>query len=243
VNDLQARRVKERGLRVLRVKRPAAHIAAARAPHDDGGGEARAVARRRDIIREHVVGARHKVDELHLCHRPHAHVRRAGRRSDDRGFGDRRVDHALGAEPLREAFRDLERAAVQAHVLPQNEDAVVALHLLPQPLAQRLVIGDFGHQRLRIQRRSAARGFACTPAPPRARSTASFVAWYTASTSLPSTVAAAMPYPFALSAKSLTANCCSGGVEYAQRLYSAITTRGHRCTAAKFSPSWNVPVE
>src|SRR5438445_3502923 len=73
------------------------------------------------------------------------------------------VDHALGAEALREPLRDLERAAVQAHILPQYENAVVALHFLPQPLAQRLEIGDFGHQRFRNQSRSAARGFAYTP--------------------------------------------------------------------------------
>src|SRR5205823_2678256 len=35
-----------------------------------------------------------------------------------------------------------------------------------------------------------------------------------------------MPYPFAFSARSFTANCFSGGVEYAQRLYSAITPSG-----------------
>src|SRR5205809_1150101 len=83
----------------------------------------------------------------------------------------------------------------------------------------------------------------CTPLPRRARSTACFVAVYTASTSLPSTVTVGMPYPLAFSARFVTANCFSGGVEYAQWLYSPITTSGQRCTAAKLSPSWNVPVE
>src|ERR1051325_8682378 len=82
-----------------------------------------------------------------------------------------------------------------------------------------------------------------TPWPARARSTANLVASYTASTSFPSTVTPGTPYAFAFSARSLTANCFSGGVEYAQRLYSAITTRGTRCTAAKLRPSWKVPVD
>src|SRR2546426_1148824 len=47
----------------------------------------------------------------------------------------------------------------------------------------------------------------CTPPPLRARSTADLVASYTASTSLPSTVTAEIPYPFAFSARSCTANC------------------------------------
>src|SRR5204863_283204 len=83
-----------------------------------------------------VVGARNEVDELHLGHGPQAHVRRAGRGADDRRFRDRRVDHALLAELLREPFGDLEGTAVCPDVLTKNEDAGVALHLLPQPLSQ-----------------------------------------------------------------------------------------------------------
>ena len=48
-----------------------------------------------------------------------------------------RVEQALG---------DLERAAVRADVLAEAEDVRVALHLLEERLADRLEIGDLGHQ-------------------------------------------------------------------------------------------------
>ena len=60
--------------------------------------------------------------------------RRADRHADDRLLGDRRVHHALGAEALDEALRDLEGAAVDADVLAEHEDALVALHLFPERL-------------------------------------------------------------------------------------------------------------
>jgi hypothetical protein len=82
---------------------------------------------------------------------------------DDRRFRDRRVDHAGFAESLLEALGDLERAAIRADVLAQHEDAIVALHLLPQALAQRLEKGDFGHHNPRNQSRGAASGYAYTP--------------------------------------------------------------------------------
>src|SRR6185503_16684230 len=75
-----------------------------------------------------------------------AHVRRARRRADDRRFGNRRVDHARLAEPFGEAVGDLERAAVGADVFAEDEDALVALHLFPHPLAQGFEERDFGHQ-------------------------------------------------------------------------------------------------
>src|SRR5207244_12029752 len=95
---------------------------------------------------------------------PHPHVRGARCGADDRRLRDRRVDHPLLAELLGEAFRDLERPTVAPHVFAQDEDALVALHLLPQPLAQRLEIGDFGHHTLRNHSRSAAGGSPYTSA-------------------------------------------------------------------------------
>ena len=59
---------------------------------------------------------------------------------------DRRVDHARLAELRQQPFGDLERAAVRADVLAEAEDVRVALHLLEQRLANRLEIGDLGHQ-------------------------------------------------------------------------------------------------
>ena len=83
IDDLEARRVDEGRFGILRVERTAAHVAAARPAHHHRTRQERAVARRGDVVREHVVGAGDEVDELHLAHRPHAHVRRAGRRADD----------------------------------------------------------------------------------------------------------------------------------------------------------------
>ena len=50
------------------------------------------------------------------------------------------------AELVEQAFGDLERAAVCADVLAEAEDVRVALHLLEQRFANRLEIGDLGHQ-------------------------------------------------------------------------------------------------
>jgi hypothetical protein len=72
-------------------------------------------------------------------------VGRAGRRTHDRGFGNWRVDHPLLAELLDEPFGHLEGATVVADVLAKNEDALVALHLFPHPLAQGFQVGDFRH--------------------------------------------------------------------------------------------------
>src|SRR5881409_1023688 len=55
IDDLQARRVKEGRLRVLRMERTAPHVAAARAAHHDRGRETGAVARGGDVVRKHVV--------------------------------------------------------------------------------------------------------------------------------------------------------------------------------------------
>ncbi len=41
--------------------------------------------------------------------------------------------------------RDLEGAAVDADVLAEHEHALVAAHLLPEPVADRLEIGLLGH--------------------------------------------------------------------------------------------------
>ena len=65
--------------------------------------------------------------------------------ADDRRLGERRVDHAPGAELLLEAERHLERAAVDADVLADHEDALVAPHLLAEPVGDRLQIGLLGH--------------------------------------------------------------------------------------------------
>ena len=191
IDDFQARRVEERGLGVLRVERAAPHVAATRPPHHDGGREPGAIARGRHVVGQHVVRAGDEVDELHLRDRPHAHMGGARRRTHDRRFRDRRVDHSLLAEPFGESLSHLEGATVGADVLPQDENAGIALHLLPQALAQRLQVGDLGHHRLRYQCGGSAGGPAYTPARAeapggRGSSTHASVAWSISAFACPS---------------------------------------------------------
>ena len=127
LDDLQAGRVGEVGLGVLRVERPAVHAAAGRAADDERHADAGAVARLGGEVRDHVEGARDEVDELHLGHGPHPHHRGPDRGADDGGLGDRRVDDALLAELGDEAVGHLEGAAVDADVLAEQEDALVPL--------------------------------------------------------------------------------------------------------------------
>ena len=127
--------MQERGFGVLGMERAAAHVAAARAADDHRRREPGAIARGRDVIGQHVVGARDEVDELHFGDGAQSHVGRTGRRAHNRSFGDGRIDDARLAEALAESLGDLERTPVQTDVLPQDEDAFVALHLLPETLA------------------------------------------------------------------------------------------------------------
>ena len=109
-----------------------------RQPHDDRHGEALAVVHLAGDVHELVEAAGDEVGELHLADRPHARDRGADRRADDRRLGERRVHHARLAELLEEAVGDLERAAERADVLADHEHALVAAHLLAQPLGDRL---------------------------------------------------------------------------------------------------------
>ncbi len=57
---------------------------------------------------------------------------------DEGQLGDRRVEHALGAEPLLDAGGDREHAALLGgDVLAEEHDGLVALHLLDDRLADR----------------------------------------------------------------------------------------------------------
>ena len=54
------------------------------------------------------------------------------------GLGDRRVDHALGAELLHQPEQDLEGGAGLGDVLADDEQTRVAAHLLGDRFADRL---------------------------------------------------------------------------------------------------------
>ena len=70
----------------------------------------------RGIIRKQIKTATDEVDKLKLGHRPHAHERRATSCAHDGRFGNRSINHALWAKLIDDSIRNLERAAVYAHV-------------------------------------------------------------------------------------------------------------------------------
>src|SRR6266403_140025 len=78
--------------------------------------------------------ANNKIDELHLHDRPQAEIAHAAGRADDGAFADRRVHHALPAEPRQQALAGLERPAVHAHVFAEQDHCRIAFHLLEHRL-------------------------------------------------------------------------------------------------------------
>ena len=144
-HDLESGSVQKGCFRILGVKRSSPDVAARRAPHDDWRREIGAVPSGRNVVGKHVVGARDEVNELHLAHRAHPHVGGAGGGTHDGSLGDRCVDHPPGAEPGLKPFGHLEGTPVGADILAEDEDPLVPLHFLPEPLAERLEIGDFRH--------------------------------------------------------------------------------------------------
>ncbi len=64
--------------------------------------------------------------------------------ADDRRLGQRRVDHALAAEAIEQPVGGAEHAAVVRHVLAEDDDALVARHLLVERGVDRL---HHGHDR------------------------------------------------------------------------------------------------
>src|SRR5881396_191230 len=69
---------------------------------------------------------------------------RADRQAGKSQFGDRRIDDAPGAELFQEALADLKGALIVGDILTDQEDLLVAPHLLPQRFVERFPIGK-GH--------------------------------------------------------------------------------------------------
>ena len=141
-NHFQAGRVHEPHLRILRMEWAAVNIAAAGAANHQRRGRAPAIVSLGDHVDDLVEGAADEIHELELGHRTHAGERGAEGRAHDGGFRDGRVDDALGAEAVDEAVGDFERAAVDADVFAEAEDGGIALHFLPDSLADGFEIGE-----------------------------------------------------------------------------------------------------
>ena len=133
-DNFQPGDVGEARLRILGVEGAARETAARGEADGDGHRRAGAVALLGGDGHQVVPRAGDEVGELHLGDRAHAHDRRPGAASDDRRLRERRIDHPPLPELLLEALRDLEGSAVDADVLTDDEDALVALHLLPEPV-------------------------------------------------------------------------------------------------------------
>ena len=148
--DFQAGIVDEPHLWILRVEGAAVDVSAAGAAQDERRGRAPEVVRLGDHVADLVEGAADEVHELKFGDRAHAGERRAESRAHDGGFGDGRVDDALGAEAVDESVGDFERAAVDADVFAEAEDGRVALHFFPDSLADGFEIGKLHRLSFRV---------------------------------------------------------------------------------------------
>ena len=137
LDDLQSRGVQKKRLGIQRVERTRAHARAAWTTKHCGQSRAPAITTLRGIVRQQIEAGRNEIDKLKLRDRSHAHQRRATRRSDNRAFRDRRIDHAFFAKLIEQSVGDFERATVRADVFADHKHGWIAFHLFPDTLANR----------------------------------------------------------------------------------------------------------
>ncbi len=112
-----------------------------------------------ELAAGHVVNLRRLID--HLVHRqrnevaehdvddrPHAGHRRADTDTGDPRFGNRRVDHALGAEFFYQSRQNFERRARLGDIFADDEHRRIAAHLFGERFVDRLAEGDFARPKL-----------------------------------------------------------------------------------------------
>ena len=110
-----------------------------------------------DLIVDLVHAHADEIGEHDLGDRPLAGEGRAGRRADDGGLGDRRVDHAAGPELVVEAgggspdaadrFLPPGGAGAADDVLAEHDQVGVALHLGVEHLVDDFADGELSHER------------------------------------------------------------------------------------------------
>ncbi len=127
--------------------RPAREAAAARQAHDDRYGDAEPVMELAGDVNDLVEGAGDEIRKLHLADRSHSDDRGPDGPANDRFLADRRVDHPVGAELRQESVGDLERTAVDADVLAEQDDALILTHRNTQGVGYRFEIAQLRHQR------------------------------------------------------------------------------------------------
>src|SRR6185503_2923292 len=131
---------------ILRVEGASMDTAAAGSAQHERRRRAPYIMRLRNHVADLVHGTGNKVHELKFRHRTHAGERCAEGCTHYGGFCDRSVDHPFRAKTMDKAIRDFEGAAVDADVFTQAEDGGVALHLLPDSLADGFEIGELRHR-------------------------------------------------------------------------------------------------
>ena len=114
----EPRDVGEERLRALGVVLGGVDPAAVRGAQHQGAGEAPAgaVAQARGMVQELVEGRVDEAHELDLGDRPEPLGGHTDGHAGDEGLRERRIEHPLGPEALREPRGGAEHAAVHAHV-------------------------------------------------------------------------------------------------------------------------------
>jgi len=102
--------------------------------------------RLRGHVDDLVEGATDEVHELKLGYGTQSGESGTECRAYDGRLRNRSIDDALGAKAINESVGDFERATVDTDVFADTEDARVALHLLPDTLADGFEVGDHGHE-------------------------------------------------------------------------------------------------
>src|ERR1700719_335785 len=130
------------------------HIPAAGATNHQRSRRSPAIVRRRYHVDDLIEGAADEVHELELGHGAQPGESSSEGSAYDGRLRNRRIDHAFGAEAVDEAVGNFEGATVDTDVLAQTKDRWVALHFLPDSLADGFEIGDDGHELRSVQQRT-----------------------------------------------------------------------------------------
>mmetsp|Transcript_14404 Transcript_14404/g.51208 ORF Transcript_14404/g.51208 Transcript_14404/m.51208 type:complete len:421 (+) Transcript_14404:49-1311(+) len=139
-HDLEARHLGKPRCEALRVLGADARRGAVGAAEDDGAAEVAVghVRLLRGRVDDLVHGLHGEVERHELAHGPQVLVRRPRRDAGEARLGDGRVEDAPVAVLLKQALCHLVRALVLRHLLAEDEDRVVARHLLVHGHVQRL---------------------------------------------------------------------------------------------------------
>ena len=140
-DDFEAGIVNEPHFGILRVEGAAVDVSATGTAQDEGSRRSPEIVRFGDHVADLVEVAADEIHELKFSDRAHAGERSSEGCADDGGFGDGRVDDALGAEAIDESVGDFEGAAVDADVFAEAEDGGVAVHFFPDSLADGFEVG------------------------------------------------------------------------------------------------------